>query len=172
MIRQINIRESYKLYRIRANAYNFERTSIKTYIYIVNGFIKFLMEKVFTGRDIRLPADMGTLGIRGTKVKPRIDDNGNIRGLAPNWPQTLKLWEENPEAKAEKRIVYCFNEHSNGLRFRFVWGKANCAFTNKTVYSLQLSRPNKRRVNKMAHEGTAEFLETKTKHYGRRTQVS
>lgn len=168
MIRQVNIRESYKLYKIRANAYGLERTPIKTYIYIINGFLKFLMEKVFAGRDVRLPADMGTLGIRGTKVRPRIDEDGNIKGLAPNWPKTLQLWESDAVAKAEKRMIYCFNEHSNGLRFRFVWGKANCTFTNKMVYSLLMSRPNKRRVNKMAHQGTAEFLEHKPKYNGRR----
>lgn len=172
MIKQINIRESYKLYKIRANNYGFERIATKEYLYIINGFIKFLMRRVFAGSDVKLPADMGTLGIRCTKVKPRIGDDGRIKGLAPNWPKTLELWNNNAEAKAEKRIVYCFNEHSNGMRYRFVWSRLNSIFTNKTVYSLQMSRPNKRVVNKMAHNGTAEFLETKPKYNGRRTSVN
>lgn len=167
MIEKVNVRDSYKLYIKRANAYEFERVPIKVYIYIINGFIKFLMSKVFAGKDVRLPVDMGVLGVRGTKVKPRIGDDGEIKGLAPNWPETKKLWDRNPKAKEAKELVYCFNEHSNGLRYRYIWSKKHSTFTNKTVYSLRMSRPNKRTINKMAHQG-AEFLESKPKNYGRR----
>lgn len=166
MDRQIvNIRDTYKLYKIRANAYNLDRIPIKTYIHIVNGYIQFLMSRVFSGKDVRLPVDLGIIGIRGSKVKPRLDEEGNIRGLAPNWHDTKALWESNPEAKAKKTIVYCFNEHSNGMRFRFIWLKRTSVAKNKTLYSLKMSRKNKRTLNKMAYEG-AEFLETKPRFYG------
>lgn len=173
MIETVNTRDSYKMYKAKVVAANINREDqlvtlpVKEYIYIVNGFFKFLIGKVLAGKIVRLPINMGTLRIVGTKVKPRLNDKGNIEGLAPSWGKTWELWNRKPEAKENKEVVFCFNEHSNGLRFRYIWSKKSVALKNKTVYALKMSRPNKRAVYKIAHEnGGANFLIVKPKVYG------
>src|SRR5688572_20196462 len=138
----INLRDSYKHYEKYAE----QPVDVKTYIKIALGFIKFLMLKVFEGKDVKLPSELGILGIRGRKQKPRFDDNGNIVGLPPDWVGTKKYWEENPEARKQQKILYLFNEHTAGVRYKMVWFKKGFKFVNKSVYSIRLSRPNKRMI--------------------------
>lgn len=155
-----NIRDSYKYYKKNATS----PVTIKIYLGIVIGFIQFIMEQVFNGYDVVLPARLGRIGIRGKKVKPRVDENGKIKGLAPNWGETRKLWESNPEAKEKRTIMYCFNEHTNGLRFKITWFKKTALFHNKSVYSFKASRANKRATTAKVNNG-AEYIEKHT-NYG------
>jgi hypothetical protein len=149
-----NIRDSYSLYKANIET----PIDIRTYIEIVNGFIKFLMDKVLEGWDIRLPAKLGVIGIRGKKVKPKVDKDGKIKGLAPNWGETRKLWAKDEKAKENKTILYCFNEHTNGVRYNIEWIKKTALFKNKSVYSLRFSRGNKRTTSAKIYNG-AEYLE-------------
>ena len=98
--------------------------SKKRYIEICKAFFKFLMQKVLDGESVTLPGRLGKIEITGKKVKPIIGKDGQIKGLAPDWVNTKKLWDSNPEAKEKKTIVYHFNEHSNGIRYKFRWNKA------------------------------------------------
>lgn len=150
---EVNTRETYKQYKKDNSDY----IDIKTYLCIFQLFIKFIMKKVFEGHDVILPARLGYIGIRGSKVKPRIDEEGNVKGLAPNWKETKELWDSNPEAKEKKELVYCFNEHTNGYRYKLVWFKKNFIFINKNVYSFRLNRENKRVMMKLINEGK-EYL--------------
>ena len=146
---EINNRETYKEYKKK----NADYVDIRTYLHIFQLFIKFLIIKAFEGHDIVLPARLGYIGIRGSKIKPRIDNEGNVKGLAPNWRETKELWNRNPEAKERKELVYCFNEHTNGYRYKLVWFKKNYIFINKNIYSFKLSRENKRTMMKMINKG-------------------
>lgn len=139
-----NLRASHKFYKEESG----DKIDIKVYLEIVLGFIKFLMSKVFEGHEVKLPARLGSFYIRGRKVKPKLNEDGNIVGLAPNWGETNKLWESNPQAKADKTLVYCFNEHSDGIRYKIIWSKMNVNVKNKTLYSIRFSRENKREVVK------------------------
>lgn len=144
-----NIRESYKYYkRVTDNP-----RDIKDYINLCNMFNQFLMDKTLAGEEITLPARLGTLSILGKKQKVRFDENNQVVGLPPNWRKTKELWERNPEAKAEKRLVYCTNEHTGNTRYRFVWSKKNVLVTNKTLYSLRITRTNKRVLHKKILNG-------------------
>lgn len=149
-----NLRDSYKLYKEKTEK---PIIDIKTYLDIVNGFMKFIMSKVFEGYEVRLPR-IGTVSIVGNKIKPRIGEDGEIKGLAPNWAETKKLWDKNPTAKANKQLVYCFNEHTNGIRYKLLWAKKGVIIQNKKVYTLKFSRANKRKVNKLANEGKEYYV--------------
>ena len=65
----------------------------------------------------------------------QFDENGNPI-LPPNWAKTKELWEKNPEAKAKKQLVYCTNDHTNGIRYKIIWSKRRVLVENKTLYSL------------------------------------
>jgi hypothetical protein len=117
----------------------------KKYLEITEGFMKFIANKVIEGDDIALPSKMGTLRVYGKKIIPIIKD-GEICGLAPDWKSTLVEWEKNPQAKKEKKILYHFNEHTRGVRYKFSWLTSVISLRFKTLYSFKASRHNKREL--------------------------
>ncbi len=152
-IKPKNVRDSYKFYKSISRL----PVDCKTYIAICNDFNKFLAEKVLDGEEVTLPARMGSLSILGRKQKIRFDEEGNVQGLAPDWVKTKQLWENNSEAKANKKVVYHTNEHSSQIRYKFLWSKMNVLVTNKTLYALLMTRTNKRAVHEKIMNGT-EYL--------------
>lgn len=148
-----NIRSSYIQYRKECK----DLVDIKTYTLLAAKYVKFLMNKVVQGEEVTLPARMGTMRLVGLKQKPRLDKDGNITGLSPNWQKTNKFWNENPQAKLEKKIIFNTNEHSSGIRYKFIWSKKRVFVTNKTIYSLIMTRANKRAVYKEVMNGK-EYL--------------
>jgi len=147
-----NIRDSYKLYKTEHE----NPVDVSTYVEISNGFMKFLIRKLFHKGEVLIPERLGILQIIGKKVNVRLED-GEIKGLAPNWKKTLELWEENPEAAKNKKLVYHFNEDTNGIRYKFSWSKARVLVSNKTLYNLKLTRTNKRILSALIKQGK-EYL--------------
>jgi hypothetical protein len=148
----LNTRDSYKTYLKTST----NPVDVSTYVKIVNGYMKFLIQKLFSKGNITLPLRLGKLQIVGKKVKVQIE-NGKIKGLAPDWVNTKKLWEEDPKAKKDKTLVYHFNEHTDGIRYRFFWSKARALVANKTLYDLRLTRTNKRELSSLVSSGK-EYL--------------
>jgi hypothetical protein len=152
-----NLRGSYQFYRETTA----QPVDIKTYLKIVHGFILFIMQKVWDGWDVQLSGgnSLGSIGMRGKRIQPKVNDAGQIVGLAPDWVKTKKYWAENPEARERKQLIFHFNEHSGGIRYRIVWYKNRMILPNKSCYVLQFSRHNKRTVPKLIRSGK-EYLIT------------
>ena len=147
-----NINDSYVVYKnISANPIN-----ISEYVQIINQFMKFLILKLLSTGEIILPERLGRLSIYGKKVKVKVED-GQIKGLAPDWVKTKELWESDKEAKNKKQLVYHFNEETNGIRYKYVWSKNRVLVSNKTLYNLRMTRTNKRELSKLVKEGK-EYL--------------
>lgn len=148
-----NIRDSYyKSYKKDSD----NPVDVKDYVSICNGFMKFLMRKLFEEGTVLIPERMGTLNIVGRKVKISFED-GKIKGLAPDWASTKELWKEDPLAAKEKKLVYHFNEDTNGIRYKFTWSKARVLAPNKTLYNLKMTRTNKRILSSLIKQGK-EYL--------------
>lgn len=144
-----NVRDSYKLYKQSSVA----PVDLKTYISYANEYNKFLANKVLEGETITLPSRMGLLSIIGKKQKIRFADDGTIKGLAPDWVKTKQLWIDNPEAKENKKVLYHTNSHTDNVRYKFFWSKINIITLNKVLYSLKMTRDNKRAVHNLIKEG-------------------
>jgi|TARA_R100001377_G_scaffold85310_2_gene71539 hypothetical protein len=144
-----NIRDSYKLYKESVD----NPVDIKTYVKLSGLYNKFLMNKVLEGETVTLPCRLGNIYVAGRKQKVRFDEDGNVQGLAPDWVGTKKLWESNPEAKEKKQLLYHLNAHTDNVRYKYVWSKKDVLVKNKTLYSLRLTRTNKRAVHKRIIEG-------------------
>jgi hypothetical protein len=125
-------RETFKLYRKEVKS----PVNINTYLTIFYQFVNFIMDKIMDGQIVTLPAGLGQLGILGRKITPKVDDEGNIIGLSPNWRRT----------KGKEKILYNFNEHSNGVRYKLTWFKKNMRISYKDLYSFKLSKTNKRKI--------------------------
>jgi hypothetical protein len=126
--------------------------NITQYVQIINQFMKFLINKLFEKGQVTLPEKLGTLQIIGKKVKVKIED-GQIKGLAPDWVKTKELWESDEEAKNNKQLVYHFNEQTNGIRYRFFWSKNRVLVSNKTLYNIKMTRTNKRTLSQLVKNG-------------------
>jgi hypothetical protein len=148
-----NLRATYKTYTATFE----KKVDINTYLKILSKFFLFFMDYVFRGFEVSFPNRMGSVLIIGKKVKPKLDEEGNIKNLAPNWAKTKELWDNDPEAKKNKTLVYCFNEHSDGIRYKFLWSKIRVILDNKNLFSIRFTRDNKRMINTKVKEG-AEYL--------------
>lgn len=139
---------SYKLYK--ETAVNPVEKSL--YNKLCRDYLKFLSARLLLDGSVKLPERLGTVEIQGTKAKFRVED-GLIKGLPPDWYSTRKLWEENPQAKEEKRVLFFFNEETNGIRYKFHWNKTGVVTPNKYLYQLQLCRTNKRELARLIKSG-------------------
>lgn len=147
-----NTRDSYVIYKhISSNP-----ILISQYLEINNNFMKFLINKLLDTGEINIPERLGKLSIVGKKLNIRIEE-GKIKGLAPDWVKTKQLWETDLEAKKNKTLVYHFNEETNGVRYRFAWSKNRVLVTNKTLYSLRMTRTNKRELSRLV-KNNKEYL--------------
>ena len=147
-----NTRDSYVVYKNMSD----NPINISEYVQIINQFMKFLILKLLSTGEIILPERLGRLSIFGKKVNVRIED-GEIKGLAPDWVKTKQLWDSDAEAKKNKQLVYHFNEETNGIRYKFSWSKNRVLVSNKTLYNLRMTRSNKRELSKLVREGK-EYL--------------
>lgn len=144
-----NVRDSYAIYKKSTD----EPVDSKTYIFYANEYNKFLVEKALEGNEVTLPMRSGTLSVVGRKQKIKIDEEGNIKGLAPDWVRTKQLWDNNPEAKKRKQLLYHTNTHTDNTIYRFLWSKKGILIENKILYSLKMTRENKRKVHNLIKEG-------------------
>lgn len=139
-----NLRASYKTYvEIEEEPVDF-----KTYLTIAAKYLQFLSLKVLEGFSVTLPLRMGILTIEGKKASVKRDTEGKLKGLSPDWVKTKKLWEQDANAKEEKKIVYHLNTQTDGYIYAFRWSKKNVIVEFKSLYSLVMVRSNKRAVSK------------------------
>ncbi len=156
MVAKTNLRDSYKHYKNKVE----NPVDVRIYLYIVTGFIAFIMRKVFDGYDVELSSGrtLGTVGVRAKKQKLILDEEGNIVGGASvNWKETNKYWAENPEAKAKRDRIFYLNEHTGGLTVNLRWWSGGSTVTNKRLYFLLFCKPNRRKVSALFSAGK-EYL--------------
>ena len=109
--------------------------------------IKLILYKNF---EFKMPYTLGSLRIRkGHGPDIQCDEDGNLikRKLLVDYKRTRELWERNPEAKKEKKIVLHLNEHTDGYVYGFYWNKTRTKIRNKESYKFKSSRTNARWLN-------------------------
>lgn len=141
--------DSYKTYKKKCN----EPVSNSMYRLVLALFNQYLIKNVLDGKEVSLPSRLGTLSIKGRKQKIEVDENGNIIGLAPDYKATREYWKKNPKAAKEKKLIYHMNYHTDQVRYKFYWSKKNVLVENKILYSLILSRANKRAAANLIKNG-------------------
>lgn len=124
--------------------------SSKEYSKVVNLFNKKVSSKILEDAfEFILPYRLGILRIKKYKSKLKLDPvTGELmkHRLRPNWKATKDLWDANPEAKENKKIVYHLNEHTEGYNFKWHFSNYRSNCPNKSSYSFIPTRDNKRRL--------------------------
>ncbi len=154
MIIKRNAGESYKEVYLKESTNPINKSLFVKIIYM---FMKYIVSKALEGHEVKLPQGMGKLYVKGTPQKMRYDEQGKIKGLAPDWVSTKKFWDSNPEAKKQKKLLYHLNHHTDGVIYRYNWSKNRVIVDNKGLYSLKMSRANKRAVSNLIKNGK-EYL--------------
>jgi hypothetical protein len=151
----LGILDMYKAYKLNQEANNKPVVSLSRYRAILKYFnVEVCKNIVSASNELRLPFRLGGLRIRKHKTRLKIDPNGKLitRHLHPNWKATNDLWKRNPEAKENNKIIYHTNDHTNGYYYKWYWDKRTCNIKNSSVYSLVMTRSNKRYISKIVKE--------------------
>jgi hypothetical protein len=129
----------------------------KTFRKVLNSINKALFHLIlYEGFDFKIPYRLGNFVIYLKKNIPKLDENGNLKknSLPVNWKETLQLWEENEEARREKKLIYYTNKYIGKL----YWDKRTCMVKNQRFFDFRLMKQNRSKM--------AEFLrEMKTVIY-------
>ncbi len=126
------------------------------YVHFMNDFAEHLNECILNGDTVYLPGKLGVIQISGKKKTVKVTDDG-IKGLSINWGQTNTLWKACEPCKEKKQLVYNFNEHSQGIAYRFTWSRKSSRFPTKHLYNFIACRKSKRTLSKLINEGK-EYL--------------
>lgn len=153
-----NTRDSYKWYRKKSPDPK-QAVPVKIYCKIANDFNKFIMANVLIGKEVRLPAKMGTIGIKGKKQNYHTLQGEKVYGLLVDWKTTNDLWLKCAVCKEKKQLVYHLNEHTDGVRYKYFWSFSRVMLTNKTFYQLKFTRTNKRFIPKLVNSGKEYYVE-------------
>lgn len=116
-----------------------------TYTNILEDFNLLLRKQIIEGKTITIPLRMGNLAIRKYKAKVKVID-GKIKGLAPNWKETLDLWENDESAYKKKTLVRHLNKNTNGFIAKIDWLKSSCKIKNRSYFKFIPCRTFKRAV--------------------------
>jgi hypothetical protein len=89
-----------------------------------------IMENIiYKNLFFKLPFKLGTIMIFKAKPKLRFKKDGTL-SLPIDHKETNKLWEEDPEAKLNKKRIYFRNLHTGGYLMYFKWLKLGSNVNN------------------------------------------
>lgn len=146
----------FKKHDSKRNRVIIDRTNIfyvdySKYCKVIDMFNKALRDEILHNSfDYNLPSRLGLLGIRKKKRIPWIDKEGNLVNTLPvDWKATLELWEVDPKAKKEKKLVRHFNEHSKGYIAQWYYSTTKATYKWKSAYSFIPCRTAKLGLSKV-----------------------
>ena len=123
---------------------------------VLNDILDNMMDlMIYDGMLIDIPY-LGTLGVVGSRKKPRLDKNGKLIVYNKiNKYATFNLWKKEPELKGKKYIYY-MNEQTNGFTYRTHWFKS-ASLRNHKFYKLKTSKYFKKCLHEWILSPNREF---------------
>jgi len=112
-----------------------------------------IAEEILKGYCFKMPSRMGVLVVTKKKEFVSFKDGKAVTNRPIDFPATLKMWEEYPETKEDKKLVRYLNKHTNGYIYKVAYGRAYATFKNKSVYCCQVNRYLKRKLAKNIFAG-------------------
>lgn len=122
-----------------------------TYNKVIRRFNSLMRDEIlYNAFDFILPARMGVMCIRKSKTEPWIDASGKfVNPLPVDWGSTNKLWDSNPEAKANKSLIHFRNEHSKGYIGKWRLNNTTATYKWKSAYTFVPCRTAKQKLGKV-----------------------
>ena len=105
-----------------------------TYRAVVEAFNKkTVLDILFNAGEIKLPYRLGSLRIQKKKMK------FDTSKMKIDWQAT----------RAAGKRVFHMNDHRDNYRYRWYWRKKDVIVQNKSLYSFEASRANKRELARL-----------------------
>ncbi len=115
-------------------------------------------ELLKNAEDYILPHGIGTVSFRKRKNKTYVSKGNILTTAQPDWTKTLKLWEENSQAKRNKILVRYTNVHTGRYSFRVKLFARK--FKNKEYFAFKYNRSFKRRFAERIFDYSKANIET------------
>ena len=146
----INLDKRERLYKINKIDYN-------TWKGIINAYMEEIFRKmIYETYIVKLDLHMGDLFIAREKLISEINPKTGkleIINSRIDWKQTIELWNQDAEAKRDKKKVFFMNEHTDGYRLFYVWNIFHCKAKNKNAYRLIICKKQRRKLYETALKG-------------------
>jgi hypothetical protein len=126
-----------------------EPVSLSKYRRILKEHNQFIVDEIIENSgEYRLPYRLGYLRIKKCKQKLKLDHDGKLitRHMHVDWAATKELWKNNEEAAELKKVIFHTNRDTQGYYFKWYWDKRVSNIRNHSVYSLVMTRTNKRKI--------------------------
>lgn len=157
---KFKIRNSFGVYDVykalrKAKWKDIERPLTEHEFYsIIRGVNNLLAIELSNGETFVLPARMGKLELRKREQGVSIVNNQLKNTYPINWADTIKLWYEDSEAKANKTLV----RKEDKVAYYIKYNKGTALYQNKTFYQFTLNRFIKRALHKNIIQGKIDSL--------------
>lgn len=148
------------------NIYRFYKTMSlkpvdkKTFISVWEDYIDWgFTENIFKGRVFKLPY-IGDLQLKKKKVCLRERDGKiNKRYLKIDYKRTKELWNNDPVAKKEKKLIFHLNQHTGGFYYKISWDKRYARkVANITYFKFVFVRKWKRMIAQILKDNPLEAV--------------
>lgn len=110
-------------------------------------FNKILIENILDNNlEYVAPKLDMTLCVRKMGKEIRIEDNKVVNTAPIDWKSTKELWEINPSAKAEKKLLRFLNTHTSKYVFRIKFLKNGNNFRQRNQFRFKAVRSFSRKL--------------------------
>lgn len=111
-----------------------------------------IRDEIIKGNSIILPKNMGTLELIKKPARVYFDD-GKLKNTMPyDWDATLKLWYEDKDAYAERKLVRIPEREIFSVKYN----RKTAYYTNSLFYDFATNREFKLLLKKAIKEGNVE----------------
>ena len=125
---------------------DFYNVGYKKYRSICEEFNKLIIDAILLkAKEFKMPFRLGTLRILKKEMNYSVTKNK----LKIDWQETNK----------QKKVIYHLNDHTDGFNYRWFWSKRKAIIKNKTIYSFQATRTNKRRLASLLKNKQVDYFE-------------
>lgn len=113
-----------------------------------------LAKEIAMGNTVTFPCRMGKLELRKHKVGAEFLD-GKLKVSYPlNWPETLKLWYEDEEARKRKTVL----RHDSPYVYYVYYDRWRASYENKVFYRFALNTFIKKELSKNIKSNKVDTL--------------
>ena len=137
------IKDAYKLYKED----NLNGVDKSTFVKVCKEFNKLLIQQVIENSfEYRLPYRLGFLRVKKCKnVIEVVDGKINTVRLKPDWDACWDYWNRIYEGKTRaeivaipnKKLIYHYNDSTDGYYYKFFWDRKQCAIKNQAMYKFR-----------------------------------
>lgn len=146
--------QAYKLMR-KNSWYDIDRPlKEKEFYAIIRGINDLLAKNISNGIDVKFPWGMGGLEIHRVKCGVSLVDGKVKNTYLISWPETLKLWYEDEEARNNKSLVRQEQEYI----YLISYTKRNASYTNQCYYQFAPNRFARIALQENVKKGKIETL--------------